>query len=348
MSRLLYLSAHESLEAQNLRAFHNLGLNPFSVGHYTNTQKPIHPTRDLSDLPHDEEMFDLFCNLHDYTKWSKKLDGLVCGDLPPYVIRLKKDFVDKFDIIFITYYEENLSINWDLFKGKQVVLYCISQMQYHRSEHLRKCKTVHMSPKEHVMHGYKPNAVIRHAVDCDYYQGYEGGTNEVLTVNKWLKKRGSVSAFDFYEKVTAPFNRIAAGFGNTDLEYGKSDLTESESLGLRKRCGAYFSTCSHPGNITLSFIEALSMGCPMVSCGPKNGNMPGFNNFEAHEFIKQGINGFWSDDVGECQKYIKYYLDNPNEAKAIGANARKTAQKYFSLERAEQDWKNFFSEHMGV
>ncbi len=74
--------------------------------------------------------------------------------------------------------------------------------------------------------------------------------------------------------------------------------------------------------------------------------MPGLDNFEAHTFIKQGVNGYWSDDVRECQEYIKYLLDNPTQAKAMGVNARATAQRYFSLERAENDWREFFNKHL--
>ncbi len=209
---------------------HKMGHSVFSVGHYTNVNRPVQPTHDLSHLPFDEDTFNLFCKLHDYERWCTKLGNLRCGDLPPYVIRLKKEFVDLFDIVFIVYYEENLSLNWEVFKNKPVILYAISQMQYHRSPYITRSnvKTVHMSGKEHAMHGYKPLAVIRHAVDCEYYKGYIGVTDEVLTCNKWLKKRGAVSAFSFYEQATAPFNRIAAGFGNEDLPYGRSSLSEAE------------------------------------------------------------------------------------------------------------------------
>lgn len=340
MAKILLLSAHESLEAQLLTIYNKLGHSVFSVGHYTDLKNPIHPTHDVSHLPFDQEAFDIFCKYHDYQRWSDKIGSLKPGDLPPYTIRLKKPFVDLYDLIVLCYYEENLTLNWDLFKNKPVIVYQISQKNYHRSDKIRKPNvfTAHMSPKEHVLHGYKPHAVIHHAVDCEYYKGYQGGTDEVLTITKWMKRRGKVSAYPFYDKVTEPFNRVLAGFGNDDLDYAKSDVSETELLDLRRRCGLYFSTCSWHGNVSYSFVESLAMGCPMLTSGPRWGNEPGLDTFSAHEYIKQGINGFTSDNLDECQEYIRFLLQNPTEARIIGQNGRKTALKEFSIERATKDW----------
>jgi glycosyltransferase involved in cell wall biosynthesis len=343
--KLLYLSCHESLEYDELKIFNELGFDCFSVGHYCDLKNPIHPSHDGSPIPDNSELFERFCKSHSYSRIERKLNNLKSGEHAPYVVRVKKDFADLFDVVYIGYYEENLTLNWESFAGKLVILRTIAQLQYHRSPFLHKIKTVSMSPKEGNIHGYKPNKLIRHAVDTNYHSGWVGETNIVLTVNKWLKKRGDISGWDIYQQATKDFNRVVCGFSNEDIEWAKTDISQSEIKKLRQEAGVYFSTCSKPGNLTYTFLEALSTGIPVVTIGPKWGNMPGFEMFEAHEFIENGVNGFWSDNTHELREYLQLCLSDKKLAKRLSENGRKTAIDYFSLERCKQDWADFFKEN---
>lgn len=337
---LLYFSCHEQLEAQEVSILSKLGFNVFSIGHYVDTRNPVNPTQTIS-LPFNQELFELFCRYHNIEEWQSRIGKLRCGDLPPYILRIHPDFAKIFSVVIIGYYEENLTLNWDYIKNKCVVLRRICQIPYHRSPFRGKVRLVHMAECEREMNSQEPDALIRHACDTNFHSGYVGGTDIVLTIQKWLRKRQRVSAFPFYDAVTAPFNRIACGFGNEDMSYGISGLTQEELQVYRQKCAVYFQTPTKPGNMSYGFIEALSTGCPMVITGPIISSLKGYeNNYEAHKYIKNGVSGFFSDDVRESQEYIRYLLNNPAQARLIGENGRRTAIQNFSLERATDDWAN--------
>ena len=69
-------------------------------------------------------------------------------------------------------------------------------------------------------------------------------------------------------------------------------------------------------------LEAMASGKPVV--GTKVGTMP--------VWIKNGQNGFLVDPEDERQlaARIKYLIDNPSEAKEMGAYGRKLTEEQFS------------------
>jgi len=346
--RLLYMSCHETLEHDELIIFEKLGFQVFSIGHYTNPATPVHASI-TGPLPiqRDEEAWSIFNYYHDYEALCDRLMTIKAGFHNPYMFKVNENLAKLFDAVYVGYYEENLSINWDSFKDKFIILRTIGQKNMHRSEHVinNNVKRVFLSPRERYLHGYKPDAVIRQYVDTNFYQGWNGNTNTVLTVNKWLRKRGQVSCWDIYQYVTKDYDRLVIGFGNEDIEYAKSNISQEEIQKYRQQAGACFSTASKPGAVTYTFIEAMSTGMPVITIGPKLGNDV-YPTFEAHEFIENGVNGFWSDDPTELKDYIGLVLKDKKLAHQIGNEARKTALKHFSFEKISNDWHNFFKENM--
>tara|TARA_B100001564_G_C20293692_1_gene513749 strand:- start:401 stop:616 length:216 start_codon:yes stop_codon:yes gene_type:complete len=60
------------------------------------------------------------------------------------------------------------------------------------------------------------------------------------------------------------------------------------------------------------------------------------------EIIENGVNGFISNDETELKERIQYLFDNPEEAKRMGENARKTILDRFNLERFVKEWNKIF------
>lgn len=347
--KLLYFSCHETLEHDELSMFSKLGFEVFPIGHYTKFDQPIKSSREKLDIPVMQEAVDIFNRYHSYEKLKTKLSDIKSGSKGPYMFKVHPELARIFDVVVVSYYEENITLNWDTIKDKHVVLRTISQLQSHRSPFRSKVKTVALSPQEKFLHGYTPDKVIRQSVDTNLYSGWQGNSDVVLTVNKWLKKRGDVSAWDAYNQVTKDFNRLVCGFGNEDISWAISDLPQSKIQEIRQNAGVYFSTCSKPGGVTYTFVEALSTGIPMVTIGPNLGNFaPNVPSFDAHLFIKNGYNGFWSDDVRELKKYIRELINNKELAKQISINGRNTAIEHFSIEKCTQDWKDFFHEKLHI
>lgn len=345
--KLLYLSCHETLERDELTIFNKLGFDVFPIGHYTDQDNPIKATNGKLPFRFSDEWLPIFNKYHSYDKLRAKLSNIVCGGSNPYMFKLHKEFVKLFDIIIVGYYEENITINWDAIKDKRIVLRTISQYPLHVSEHRDKIKIVSLAENEECLLKRKPDAVVRQCVDTNYYKGWSPSTDYLLTVNKWLKKRGDTSCWKVYDYVSQGFNRIACGFGNEDIPWGISDLPQDKIQEFRQKSRVYISMCSKPGCVTYGFIEALSTGIPVVSVGPNLGSWhPSVKTFNVDRFIQNGVNGFYSDNPDEMVHYIKLLMNDASLAKRVGDAGRETAIQYFSEDKCISDWRNFFKEHV--
>lgn len=340
---ILYISCHETLEYDELRVLDKLGHNVFSVGHYTDPRNPLHPTKDgVLDIKFNPEWLEKYKKLHNYELLQKQFGNLTIKDvLNVYYKRVHRDFAKEFDAIVIAHFEENLTLNWESFKGKPIIMRYIGQPEGHFSPYLKYAKTVAYSETEkYINRLHKFDAIIRPYVDVDYYNNWVGTGDYVLTINKWFKKRGNWSAWDTYLNVTAGFKRIVGGFENEDVPFSAGDLSPQDIQKLRQEAPVYFSTCTKPGPFTYSFMEALSTGIPMVSVGPKIGSVAVDKpTFEAHKFIENGVSGFWSDDVKELKAQIATLLQDEKLRQSFSIAGRAAALKYFSLERNMRDWK---------
>jgi glycosyltransferase involved in cell wall biosynthesis len=80
--------------------------------------------------------------------------------------------------------------------------------------------------------------------------------------------------------------------------------------------------------------------CEPMMCGVVTVNA---NNHDVDLFIKNGVNGFYSNDADELREQLIYLMKNPEETRKIGAEARKTAINVFNHDRYLADWENLFS-----
>lgn len=341
--RILYLSCHETLEYDELKVLDSLGHQVFSVGHYTDPRKPLHPTRDgVLDIKIDEELLEKFKFYHNYESLVKQFGNLTIKDiLNVYYKRVHREFAKLFDMVVIAHFEDNLTLNWECFQKMPVVMRYIGQPQSHFSPYIKYCKKVAYSETEKYISRFtKFDRIIQPYVDTNYYKDWVGGGDYVLTVNKWFKKRGIYSAWNTYLNVTSGLNRVVGGFENEDIPFSAGDLKPDEIQKLRREASVYFSTCTKPGPFTYSFIEALATGIPMVSVGPKIGSIsPDKPTFAAHQFIENGESGFWSDNEKELRSYIDLLLSDPELQKKFSIKGREAALKYFSFEKNQQEWK---------
>ncbi|MEI7621880.1 MAG: glycosyltransferase, partial [Candidatus Moraniibacteriota bacterium] len=62
-------------------------------------------------------------------------------------------------------------------------------------------------------------------------------------------------------------------------------------------------------------------------------------NHDVELFIKNGVNGFYSNDPNELREYMIYLLENPEKAKEIGIAGRETAMDVFGNDRFLKNWE---------
>lgn len=344
--KLLYLSCHEVLEAQELRIFTELGIECQSTGFF---RKPQAQTN-LRPLKHPLKQNDKYQELFEKTNPTYSLPSTIAGS---GIVHLTSELLDMFDVIYLTHYPNQILNYWHLLKGRRVILRTIAYPSVHLEQSykiLKKntdCTIIRMSDTERNAPTYVgEDAIITQCVEIEDYDEWTGKIPQILTICKMFAKRNYHCMFDLYDSVTKEFPRKLIGSHNEEIPYAEKD-TSFEFL--KKNLSAsrlYFSTCSKPAPITYAFIEALCVGCPIVSIGPLLGNDSGVATFGAHNYIENGISGFWSDDVSELKTYFQILLDDWDLAKKMSIRAKEIGINTFSYQIIKEQWRQILK-HKG-
>ena len=85
-------------------------------------------------------------------------------------------------------------------------------------------------------------------------------------------------------------------------------------------------------SLPLAVVEALTIGMPVVALATT----------ELPTVIENGVSGYVSCDPAVLIQRMRALLDDPAEARRLGANARRVAAERFSLERFIRDWNAAF------
>jgi len=203
---------------------------------------------------------------------------------------------------------------------------------------------VRMSPLEEKVPQYAGHdAIIRFHKDEDEFNGWTGEKKQVITITQSFKQRGHHLGYTVFEDVTHGFNRKVYGSENADLGDlwgGFRSYNELKDDLRKSRVYFYFGT--QPVPYTLTFIEAMLTGIPVVAVGPalRGDNKAPYPwpNYEVHQIISNGVNGYVSNDINELRGYIQLLLDDEETAKRIGEAGRNTAIKLFGKKTIAQQW----------
>lgn len=334
--KMLYISCHEVLEYDELRCFSELGFDCFSIGFWQDPRNPKTKMRPaLNTMDYRPDLIEEFNKFYpDY-----ELPGLKQGSGK---VLLNESFVNKFDVIFFANYIENFYHNAEVIGDKPVIVRTIAAPSG-QQEHLigltytrkRPFILVRMSEAEitgnqHINgHGF-----IRQCVDRDVFKDWTGEEKSIFTVLKGFKSRPDCD-FNLYEFVTGDHPRVLCGGSNEDIPYARVDLTTEELVDAMKKSRVSYVQARNGACISYSFAESMMAGAPIVTMGKKY--MGGV--WEAEKLIRNGVNGFVTNDTGEAKAYIDSLMNDDELAKSIGAKARATALKLFDFEVIKEQWK---------
>lgn len=345
--KMLYVSSdHITLEWEDLRLFNELGIELFSTGLYKDPKNPHKSVqRGPLDFTVDPALIQQFNKLNPNREVHTK-------------VTLSKEFVDKFDVVFMNHccpYPFFVRDNWEVVKHKPVVWRTYTQQngqlealtQIFRDQGL---KIIRMSPKERTIPNYAgDDAIIRSYMDPEEYKGWTGSAGTVVTFNNFFEKRAYVSNTYIYLMVRCMFPQIFHLYGsyNEGSFLSEGFLTDEQQKEQYRQAGVYFALGSKPASLTYNFMEALLTGTPVVTWGRKLGSAiesPDWRDtYEVPDLFENGKHCLYSDNPKELVSYINMLLTDRKFAEAISQNGRAKAIEMWDKQKVVNQWINFFT-----
>lgn len=175
-----------------------------------------------------------------------------------------------------------------------------------------------------------PSRVIMHGV-TDPGVRWNGGIDKGIVVINHLLQRGRPLGYDIFTTMRKEVPIDIIGMGAEEL--GSREILHP---GIPEYIANYrfFLNPIRYSSFPLSLCEAMMIGLPVVA----------LSTTELPLYIRDGVNGFIHNDIKYLIDKMKLLLSDFELASRIGENARKTAEKEFSIQRFINDWNDVFDE----
>jgi hypothetical protein len=184
--------------------------------------------------------------------------------------------------------------------------------------------------------GDVPTTVVEHSVAIDPDARYTGGLPRGITVVNGPQHRPRIAGFDLF---LAARERVSLDIAGMETEEfgGLGDIPYRD---LHRRVGQYrflYSPMRYT-SLPLAVIEAMTLGMPVVA-------LP---TTELPSVIEHGRSGYLSCELDGQVEYMRYLIEHPNRARAMGNRARETAGRRFGLDRFRRDWNLAFQQAIAL
>lgn len=338
MKKILYLSVHEILEYDELLLFKELGHECYSLGAYTMPGGQENRKRPPLELPYNPHFIELAMQ---YPKEA-----------------LHPEQLEDMDIVVIMHEPKFIENNWTLFKsfidnGGRVIWRSIGQsipqverrLAPFRSQGL---EVVRYSPAEMtIKDNIGCDAMIRFYKDPDEFNEWTGNDRTVINFTQSLKQRAEHTGYNSLLQVFQGQDGKVYGPGNEELgDLSGGLVSYDDQKRILRDSRVYFYTGTFPASYTLSFIEAMMTGIPMVCVGRGLGNGSMFRDqqtYEIPDIIEFGVNGYISDDIELLREAVRLLMQDWQFAKGIGTYGRKTAIDLFGKAKIKAEWQAYLT-----
>ena len=171
--------------------------------------------------------------------------------------------------------------------------------------------------------------VIHHSIDSELFKPMNLDRKpQVLSVANDFVNRDYCLNYYGWQRVTEGLTTRLVG----DTEGLSKPAESTEKLVEEYNESQIFFNSSTLSPVPTSLLEAMSCGCAVVSTA----------TCMIPEVIKNGVNGFISNDEGELRGYIEQLLNDEDLRKKLGDSARQTVINDFSEKRFINEWNNIF------
>lgn len=336
--KILYISCHGILEFDEVRMFSDMGHTIFSPsGAY---QTPS------SDFPFRPKITNRKYDPTDLEEYNRQWYIWNWNQIAP------KEFVDRFDIVYVMGMPRWIYHNWESFKHKPVIWRTIGQSNQHQEMEIKNfkkdkpnLKIVRYSPTERNYNNFAgEDAVIRFGKRPDEWNGWNGSDRSVITVVQSMKRRWDHCSWDIFERLACKVPSKLYGGDNPEVNplLFKGSPTYSELQSIYQNHRAYFYAGTKPSNYTLNFMEAWMTGIPIVALDEPLLRDENKGVYEVPSLIEHGSSGFIAKNEEELEYYMNVLLSSDQVANLISKQGRDQAIKYFDECNVVPQWEEFF------
>jgi glycosyltransferase involved in cell wall biosynthesis len=183
--------------------------------------------------------------------------------------------------------------------------------------------------------GFHKSRVIWHGFDPSEFLPATYSKGILSPLGPLVKSRPHYRGFYLYQQVFSPeFPEI---FLPETLSVPDPDIDYVENVFAIAKYKNYIDQIRQ---YSVYFNPTLRSPMPRARCEPMMCGVVtvNANNHDVDMFIKNGVNGFYSNDPDELREQLLYLMRNPGATRKMGAEARKTAIDVFNHDRYLADW----------
>jgi glycosyltransferase involved in cell wall biosynthesis len=189
---------------------------------------------------------------------------------------------------------------------------------------------VHVTPFNALMwdSGRTPSLVIDHGVTVPDGVACTGELARAIAVVDDIAARGRHLGMDVLDTVRADVPVDLAGAGSLDAG-GIGEVPHDRLHAFVARYRVFFNPSRYT-SLDLAVCEAMMLGQPIV----------GLATTEMATAIERGVSGYVDTDPRVLAEMLRHLLAHPEEARRLGANARRYARERFNIDRFVRDWNS--------
>lgn len=189
-----------------------------------------------------------------------------------------------------------------------------------------RCRLVYISELKRRDWGI-PGTVIVPAVEIGEYGPYRGEKAAILRVCNHLRERGAMLGSDAHEEICRDLPSLVLGV-NRGLTNSRRAASWEDLKEEYRSCRVYLHTAVYPyeDGYNLAVLEAMASGMPVAALS--NPTLP----------VLDGREGIVADTPAELRERIVRLLEDPGEARRLGAAARERVNRDFPMSAFRRGW----------
>ena len=196
---------------------------------------------------------------------------------------------------------------------------------------------VHVTPFNDLMwdSGRTPTRVIDHGAIVPDGVSYSGELERGIAVVNNLVRRGRRLGADVFDRARRELPLDLVGMGWREAG-GLREVPHRELPAFTARYRFFFNPIRYT-SLGLAVVEAMMVGLPVL----------GLATTEMATTVQNGVTGYLETDVAKLISHARRLLADGDEARHLGAAARRYALDRFNIGRFARDWDQAFADVAG-